>query len=258
MGRAEGKVVLITGAASGLGKADAQRLAEEGAKLTLTDINRAEGEKLANEIGGPVIFVEQDVSEEESWESVVALAVKEFGRLDALVNNAGIAPISNIEETSTEEWRKVMGVHLDGTFFGCRAAIPEITRSGGGSIINMSSIAALLGLSHYLSYSAAKGAIRSMTKSIAMHCLEAKNNIRCNSIHPGSISTPMVHNALEKLAGFKLMEQDDPERVRKEMRIGEPLDIANMVLFLVSDESKHMNGAELVIDQGATIGQPNR
>ena len=132
-----------------------------------------------------------------------------------------------------------------------------MTKSGGGSIINMSSIAALVGLSSYLSYSSAKGAIRSMTKSIAMHCIESRNNIRCNSIHPGSISTPMVHQALETLAGFKLMEQEDPEATRKKMRIGEPLDIANMVLFLVSDESKHLNGAELVIDQGAVLGTPS-
>ena len=258
MGRVEGKVVLITGGASGLGRADALRLAEEGASLVLTDINLTEGEKLSDEIGDSAIFLEQDVSDEKSWEIVIAKAVKEFGRLDALVNNAGIAPISNIEQTSTEEWRRVMGVHLDATFFGCRAAIPEMARSGGGSIINMSSIAALVGLSSYLSYSAAKGAIRSITKSIAMHCLEVGNNIRCNSVHPGSISTPMVHNALEKLAGIKLMEQEDPEAVRKKMRIGEPLDIANMVLFLVSDESKHMTGAELVVDQGATIGQASR
>ena len=258
MGRVEGKVVLITGGASGLGRADALRLAEEGASLVLTDINLTEGEKLSDEIGDSAIFLEQDVSDEKSWEIVIAKAVKEFGRLDALVNNAGIAPISNIEQTSTEEWRRVMGVHLDATCFGCRAAIPEMARSGGGSIVNMSSIAALVGLSSYLSYSAAKGAIRSITKSIAMHCLEVENNIRCNSVHPGSISTPMVHNALEKLAGIKLMEQEDPEAVRKKMRIGEPLDIANMVLFLVSDESKHMTGAELVVDQGATIGQASR
>lgn len=258
MGRVEGKVVLITGAASGLGKADAVRLSEEGAKLMLTDVNREEGEEVARSIGDSALFAEQDVSEEGSWNRVVGLAVERFGRLDALVNNAGIAPVSHIENTSTEQWRRVLGVHVDATFFGCRCAIPELSRAGGGSIINMSSIAALQGLSSYLSYSAAKGAIRSMTKSIAMHCLEVKNNIRCNSIHPGSISTPMVHQALETLAGFKLMEQEDPEATRKEMRIGEPLDVANMVLFLVSDESKHMTGAELVIDKGAILGPVGR
>ena len=257
MGRVEGKVVLITGAASGLGFADAQRLAEEGASLVLTDVNCDDGEALAREIGEGALFIEQDVSEEDSWDLVIDQTVNRFGRLDALVNNAGIAPISHIEKTTTQEWRRVMGVHVDATFFGCRSAIRIMTKSGGGSIINMSSIAALVGLSSYLSYSSAKGAIRSMTKSIAMHCIESRNNIRCNSIHPGSISTPMVHQALESLAGFKLTEQEDPEATRKKMRIGEPLDIANMVLFLVSDESKHLNGAELVIDQGAVLGTPS-
>ena len=149
-------------------------------------------------------------------------------------------------------------MHLDGTFFGCRAAIPEMARSGGGSIINLSSVAALTGLSNYLAYSAAKGGIRSMTKSIAIHCREQNNNIRCNSIHPGSISTPMVHSALEELSGLRLMDQEDPEATRIAMGIGEPLDIANMVLFLASDESKHITGAELVIDNGATVGQMSR
>jgi 3(or 17)beta-hydroxysteroid dehydrogenase len=130
--------------------------------------------------------------------------------------------------------------------------------SGGGTIINMSSTAALVGISPYLAYSAAKGGIRAMTKSIAMYCREQKNRIRCNSIHPGSISTPMVHNALETLSGIRLMDQTDPEATRKAMGIGEPVDVANMVLFLASDESKHINGAELVIDNGDTIGQSAR
>jgi 3(or 17)beta-hydroxysteroid dehydrogenase len=178
--------------------------------------------------------------------------------LDVLVNNAGIAHIANIESASTDQWHDILRVHLDGTFFGCRSAIPEMTKSGSGSIINMSSIAALVGLSSYLAYSTAKGGIRSMTKSIAIYCREQKNNIRCNSIHPGSISTPMVHAALETLSGINLMEQEDPEATRKAMGIGEPLDVANMVLFLASEESKHVNGAELVIDNGATVAQMPR
>lgn len=254
MTRMNGKVAIITGAASGLGKADAFRLAEEGARLMLTDINEEAGREVAKACGAR--FVRQDVSDEDSWPELIRQTMKEFGRLDVLVNNAGIAPIGNIESTTTEQWHLILRVHLDGTFFGCRAAIPAIAESGGGSIINMSSIAALTGLSPYLAYSAAKGGIRSMTKSIASHCLEVKNNIRCNSIHPGSISTPMVHNALESLRGYRLMDQPDPEAARKAMNIGEPLDVANMVLFLASDESKHINGAELVIDNGATVARP--
>lgn len=255
-GRAEGKVVIVTGAASGLGKADAERLAAEGARLVLTDLNVEQGQSVANDLDAP--FIAQDVSDEASWEQVVATALSTYGRLDGLVNNAGIAPVANIEAESTEQWHRVLRVHLDGTFFGCRAAIPAMARSGGGSIINMSSTAALVGLSPYIAYSAAKGGIRAMSKSIAMHCREQKNGVRCNSVHPGSISTPMVHQALETLSGYRLMDAEDPEAARKAMGLGEPLDVANMVLFLISDEGKHINGAELVIDNADTIGMSAR
>jgi 3(or 17)beta-hydroxysteroid dehydrogenase len=258
MGRVEDKVVVITGAASGLGKADAHRLSEEGARLVLTDINAEDCMRVVDECEGEAIFFEQDVKDESSWPRLIAATIAAYGRLDVLVNNAGIAHIANIESTLTDQWHDILRVHLDGTFFGCRSAIPEMTKSGSGSIINMSSIAALVGLSSYLAYSTAKGGIRSMTKSIAIYCREQKNNIRCNSIHPGSISTPMVHAALETLSGINLMEQEDPEATRKAMGIGEPLDVANMVLFLASEESKHVNGAELVIDNGATVAQMPR
>ena len=258
MGRVENKVVVITGADSGLGKEDALRLSEEGAKLVLTDINEAEGRRTGEECEGEAIFFAQDVKDESSWPRLIETTIAAFGRLDVLVNNAGNSHIANIESASTDQWHDILRVHLDGTFFGCRSAIPEMTKSGGGSIINMSSVAALVGLSPYLAYSTAKGGIRSMTKSIAIYCREKKNLIRCNSIHPGSISTPMVHAALETLSGIHLMEEEDPEATRKALGIGEPLDVANMVLFLASDESKHINGAELVIDNGATVGLMSR
>jgi 3(or 17)beta-hydroxysteroid dehydrogenase len=255
-GRTAGKVVIITGAASGLGAADARALAREGAQLMLTDINADAGEAVAAECGAG--FFRQDVGDEASWSELMRITMDRFGRLDGLVNNAGIAHVANIETETTEQWHRLLRVHLDGTFFGCRAAMPELAKSGGGSIINMSSTAALIGLSPYLAYSAAKGGIRAMTKSIAMYAREQKNAVRCNSVHPGSISTPMVHNALETLSGVKLMEQDDPEAARKAMGIGEPDDVANMVVFLISDESKHINGAEMVIDNADTIGQSAR
>ena len=258
MGRVSNKVIIITGAASGLGKADAIRLSEEGAKLVLTDINVQEGEQVVKECKNEALFFEQDVSQEKSWSDLIKTTLSEFGKLDVLVNNAGIAQIGNIESTTTDQWRDILRVNLDSVFFGCRAAIPEMSKSGGGSIINMSSTTALIGLSPYLAYSAAKGGIRSMTKSIAIHCQEQKNNIRCNSIHPGSIFTPMVDDALKNLAGIKLMDQEDPEATRKAMGIGEPLDVANLVLFLASEESKHINGAELVIDNGATAGDASK
>lgn len=255
-GRVDGKVAIVTGAASGLGKADALRLAEEGARLVLTDIDVDAGAAVAASCGAT--FVEQDVGDEASWPALIDSTMQAHGRLDVLVNNAGIARIDTIESTSTETWREVMNVHVDATFFGCRAVIPAMASGGGGSIINMSSTAALVGLAPYLAYSAAKGAIRAMTKSIASHCRGERNGVRCNSVHPGSISTPMVHDALATLAGFDLMDQPDPEATRIALGIGEPVDVANMILFLSSDESKHVNGAELVIDNADTVDQVRR
>ncbi|MDG2308796.1 MAG: SDR family oxidoreductase [Candidatus Binatia bacterium] len=255
-GRVVGKVALITGAASGLGEADAHRLAEEGARVVLTDINVAAGEAVAQACGG--VFLAQDVGDEATWPKVIEQTLAAHGRLDVLVNNAGIAPIGDIETTTVEVWRKTLRVHLDGTFFGCHYAMPALIESGGGSIINMSSITALIGHAPYLAYSAAKGGIRSMTKSIAAYGKAKNRRVRCNSIHPGSISTPMVHQAMESLMGVKLTEAEDPEALRTKLGIGEPNDVANMVLFLASDESKHMSGAELVIDNGSAITQGGR
>lgn len=251
MGRVQDKSIIVTGAASGLGAADARRLAAEGARLVLTDIDAEGLEAIASETGAACML--QDVSDESTWPTVIHKAVDANGRLDVLVNNAGNAIIGTIETTTTEMWRKTMAVHLDGTFFGCHYAIQAMKETGGGSIINMSSVAALQGIPPYLAYSAAKGGIRSMTKSIAAHCRGEKLGIRCNSIHPGSISTPMVHRSLEALSGIKLMESDDPEAMRQAMGIGEPDDVANIVLFLASDESKHVNGAELVVDNADTV-----
>jgi 3(or 17)beta-hydroxysteroid dehydrogenase len=251
MQRVANKVVIVTGAASGLGAADARLLAAHGAKVVMTDVNEAAGRALAAEIGAQ--FVRHDVADESGWRDLIAGVLRSHGRLDGLVNNAGIAVIGNIETTSTETWRKTLAVHLDGTFFGCKYGVEAMKAGGGGSIVNMSSTAALIGIPQYLAYSAAKGGIRSMTKSVAIHCRAQRNGIRCNSIHPGSISTPMVHAALESLGGLKLMEQPDPEAVRLKLGIGEPNDVAYLVLYLISDESKHVTGAELVVDNGDTV-----
>jgi len=251
MDRVKDKVIVITGAASGLGLADSRVLAHEGAQVVMTDIDPEAGQAHANDIGAH--FIAQDVSEEASWQKVMSEVESRFGRLDGLVNNAGIAPIANIEDTTTDVWRRVMGIHLDATFWGCQSAIALMKRNGGGSIVNMSSTAALIGLSPYLAYSAAKGGIRAMTKSIAIHCRSESLGIRCNSVHPGSISTPMVHKALKTLMGTDLMAEEDPEKTRVALGIGEPEDVANMVLYLLSDESKHVTGAEMVIDNGDTV-----
>ena len=251
MNRVKDKVIVVTGAASGLGLADTRILTREGARVVMTDIDPEAGQAHADDIGAT--FITHDVSDESSWEHVMSEVDKTFGRLDGLVNNAGIAPIATIEDTTTEVWRRVMGIHLDATFWGCQSAIALMKKSGGGSIVNMSSTAALVGLAPYLAYSAAKGGIRSMTKSIAIHCRTEGLGIRCNSVHPGSISTPMVHKALKTLVGTDLMAEEDPEKTRKAMGIGEPEDVANMVLYLLSDESKHVTGAEMVVDNGDTV-----
>jgi 3(or 17)beta-hydroxysteroid dehydrogenase len=251
MGRVDGKVVIVTGAASGLGLADARALVAEGAKVLMTDVDEAAGRQAAVALGAE--FLRQDVSREADWEAVLRHVTERHGRLDGLVNNAGIAIIADLEHTTTEQWRRTLAVHLDGTFFGCRAAFPLMKASGGGSIVNMSSTAALVGIPPYLAYSAAKGGIRAMTKSIAVLARQQRLGIRCNSVHPGSISTPMVHTAVRELLDVDLPGAEDPEAARRALGIGEPDDVAHMIVYLVSDESKHVNGAELVIDDGATV-----
>ena len=243
------KVVLITGAASGLGLADAQVLSEQGARVVMTDIDAVRGADLAAQLGAT--FLRQDVADEGRWTEVMDIVKAEHGRLDGIVNNAGIAPIADIEATTTDMWRQTLAVHLDGTYFGCRAAIQLMKESGGGSIVNMSSTAALVGIPDYLAYSAAKGGIRAMAKAIAVHCRRAKLGIRCNSVHPGSINTPMVQNAVKQLMDIDL--DDNAEKKRKAMGIGEPRDVAHMVVYLLSDESKHVNGAEMVVDNADTV-----
>ncbi len=249
-GELQDKVVVVTGAASGLGAADARMLASEGATVILTDIDESVGEQLAAEIGGH--FFPHDVANESRWQELKSYIQANFGRLDGLVNNAGIAIIADIETTTTEQWRKTQQVHLDGTFFGCQMAIELMKASGGGSIVNMSSTAALVGIAPYLAYSAAKGGIRSMTKAIAVHCKQQKLGIRCNSVHPGSINTPMAQTAVKTLMGVEL-DPDNDNPARTAMGIGEPDDVANMVVYLISDRAKHINGAELVIDNADTV-----
>ena len=249
MSGVQNKVVLVTGAASGLGLADAQLLTEGGAKVVMTDVDHERGAGLATQLGAT--FFQQDVADESRWLEVMTVIERQYGRLDGLVNNAGIAPIADIENSTTETWRKTLAVHLDGTYFGCQAGIKLMKASVGGSIVSMSSTAALIGIPDYLAYSAAKGGIRSMTKAIAVHCRREKLGIRCNSVHPGSINTSMVQSAVKQLMNIDLDES--AEKKRKAMGIGEPRDVAHMVVYLLSDDSKHVNGTELVIDNADTV-----
>ena len=250
MGRVAGKVAIITGAASGMGKADALLLAREGASVVVADLNEVDGQALAERIGDNAIFLRLDVTDEDNWKSVIAATVDKLGRLDILVNNAGIIALGSIVDTELETWRMINAVNSDGVFLGCKHAIPVMAESGGGSIINMSSVAAIHGQSFVAAYTASKGAVRSLTKSIAMFCKEQKNGIRCNSVHPDGVKTPMV---VKVATGKETATAEDIEEIGKLGNMCEPEDVANMVLFLASDESNAVNGAALVVDNTTTI-----
>ena len=249
MGRVEGKVALVTGGASGLGAADSAALAREGAKVVVTDVNLASAQAVAQSIGGDAIALALDVSSEEQWIGVMAEIEKQFGGLHVLVNNAGVVLNADVEDTSLEKFRWVNSIMTDGVFLGMKHAIPLMNKSGGGSIINMSSVGALLGYPIYFAYSAAKGAVRSMTKSVAVMAQVKGYKIRCNSVHPGAIETPMVQQA----EGRPGQVQEIPAGVLPHGTPGHPDDVAALVVFLASDESRFITGAELVIDNGVTI-----
>ena len=253
MGRVAGKVAIITGGASGMGKADAILLAREGASVVIADVNEAGGQAVAESIGENAQFLRLDVSDEDNWKAVIATTVEKFGRLDILVNNAGMIMLGNVVDTDLADWRKIHSVNSDGVFLGCKHAIPVMAESGGGSIINMSSVAAIHGQSFVAAYTASKGAVRSLTKSVAMFCKEQKNGIRCNSIHPDGVKTPMV---VKVAMGKDVATQEDLDEVGTYGNMCEPEDIDNLVLYLASDESGFVNGSEMLIDNCATITPP--
>ena len=251
MGRLDGKIALVTGGATGLGRADAEALAREGARVLITDINEASGLELAAQLNatraGSAHFLPQDVRDEARWTQVVDECITRFGGLHVLVNNAGVVVVATPESCTLEQFRFQNQVMSEGVFLGCRACIPAIHASGGGSIINMSSMASHLGYPVYFAYSAAKGAVRAMTKSIAVHCQTNKYNIRCNSIHPGAIETQMVRDATRELGLEMSMWEQSPTG------IGRPADVANLVVFLASDESRYINGAEILVDNALYV-----
>ena len=254
--RLEGKVALITGAAAGVdgdlmgfGGASARLFAQEGAKVVLTDIKEEMGQKTAaqiNELGGDVIFLPLDVTNEQGWIDVIAAAVSKYGKLDVLVNNAGTGARTTVEETTVETWDGQMDVHAKGTFLGTKYAIPEMRKVGGGSIINVSSIYGLIGSPTSTAYHAAKGAIRLFSKSAAVQY--AKENIRVNSVHPGYAHTPLTDPGYSHEIG---RAEGCLERIPIG-RLGNAYDIAYGILYLASDESSFVTGAELVIDGGTT------
>ena len=253
MPRVEHKVALVTGAAKGIGKACAELLAAEGAAVALTDVDPG-GANVADALvkaGHRAMFIEHDVSREDQWERVVAAVVKDFGKLDIVVNNAGVGWFGDVEHTSFDDWHSLLRVNLDGVFLGTKYAIPPMRSAGGGSIINISSIEGLIGDPSIAAYNASKGAVTLLTKSAALYCARERMNIRVNSVHPGYIWTPMVENAFASLP--------DPAAMRKTVEglhpvghLGQPMDIAYGVLYLASDESVFATGSELVIDGGYT------
>ena len=246
--RLEGKVALISGGARGQGAVEARMFANEGAKVVVADILDDLGRQVEAEIaeaGGEATYVHLDVTSEAEWEEAVRVAVEGYGKLDILVNNAGILIRAGVEDTTEEDWDRVMDINAKGVFLGTKAAIPAMRDAGGGSIINISSVAGLQGSPQSAAYSSTKGAVRLLTKSTAIQY--AKENIRCNSVHPGIIYTDMTSDSLDTEEGQRNWMHRVPLR-----RLGQSEDVANGVLFLASDESSYMTGSELVIDGGIT------
>lgn len=247
MGKMDGKVALVTGGASGLGAEDARVLAREGAKVVITDVQDELGAHVAAEIPG-CIYLHHDVRDEARWADVVKETIGTFGRLDTLVNNAGLVKFGTVEDLSYADFKLQTEVMLDGTFLGCRAAIPYMTKGGGGAIINMASVAGLKGISAIPAYTAAKAGIIGMTRSIAIHCQEQKYAIRVNSIAPGGIVTPMTAQALAQLPA----DSAGLDQINN-LGMGQPADVAHMVLYLASDDGRHITGTNIVIDNGETV-----
>ena len=243
MGRLDGKVAIISGGAKGQGAEEARLFAQEGAKVIIGDILDREGMQIESEIaeqGGEAKFVHLDVSSEEDWSRTVDLSMSEYGRLDILVNNAGILLMKGLEETSGQEWDNIQNINSKGVFLGSKTVIPAMRESGGGSIVNISSIAGLIG-SKFTAYGASKGLVRTLTKSVAVN--HGHEGIRCNSVHPGIIETDMVSEMIGSQEGREYQLNRTPLKV-----IATSRDVALGVLYLASDESRYVTGSELVID----------
>jgi NAD(P)-dependent dehydrogenase (short-subunit alcohol dehydrogenase family) len=259
-GRVEGKVALVTGAARGIGRATAELLAREGAFVVVTDLKDDEGVALAEGLGARAAYRRLDVREEDGWEGAVAFAEERFGRLDVLVNNAGVTGFEedlgpqDPEHATLEGWRAVHATNLDGVFLGCKHAIRAMRRFGhGGSIVNVSSRSGLVGIPGAAAYASSKAAVRNHTKSVALYCAEQGLGIRCNSVHPAAILTPMWEPMLgegaEREERVRAFVKDTPLR-----RFGTPEEAAYAVLYLASEESAYTTGTELNLDGGILAG----
>ncbi len=252
MGRVDGKIALVTGGGSGLGRAISEMLAREGARVAVTDIDEAAARETAGSINAETpdaaIALAHDVTEAADWSAALERTVAEFGGLHILVNNAGIAEGGSIEDTDFDTWRRVHAIDLDGVFLGCKLALPRIHASGGGSIVNISSIAAIVAGHNMAAYNSAKAAVRHLTKSVALHCAKQRYGIRCNSVHPAFVRTPILDPLVARFGA-----EEAYAKLGRQIplgRIGEPEEVAYGVLYLASDESSFMTGAELVLDGG--------
>lgn len=249
-----GKVALVTGGASGLGKAIATRLAAEGAKVFITDTQGELGRSVAS--AGGFSFLEQDVSDEKQWPEVVRNVEQPGGQLNILVNNAGIllSTDANPENTELADWRRIFAVNVEGVFLGCRAAIPAMRRAGGGAIVNIASITAQMPTPDILAYGASKAAVRQLTKSVADYCARQKLNIRCNSVHPGFVRTPTLDRGYVQIAKMRGVTFDDVVAAAKaRIPLGDYTraeDIAAAVAYLASEDARHVTGAKLIVDGG--------
>lgn len=258
MGRLDGKVALVTGAASGIGRAASTRLAEEGARVLVADINEPGGRQTEEKIGVAALFQRLDVSREEDWQAAVATVIEQFGRLDIVVNCAGIGVSCHAEDIELEEWNRLIAVNLTGTMLGCKHGIKGIKLSdGGGAIINLSSVGGLLGTSDLSAYCASKGGVTLLTKAVALDCAELGYGIRCNAIHPTYVDTEMLDPVAEMIGDREAMVAGMLENVPLG-RLATPQDIANSVLFLASEESAMITGTAFLVDGGTTAGMPAR
>ena len=254
MGRLAGKVALISGAARGMGKAEARLFTAEGAKVAVCDVRDDQGKAVAEEIGASAIYQHLDVTREDEWAEAVAATIGAFGKLDVLVNNAGIAEAAPLAEMTLESYRRVTEVNQTGVFLGMRAVVEPMTQAGGGSILNISSIDGLIGMNNIISYVASKWAVRGMTKTAAMEL--APRGIRVNSIHPGFIHTSLAVEDENGLPEVHALLDEYTARVTPMGRTGEPEEIAKLALFLASDESSYSTGSEFVADGGMIAGHP--
>jgi 3(or 17)beta-hydroxysteroid dehydrogenase len=251
LSRLADKVVLISGGASGIGAATARLVVREGGKAVLADRDEAKGRALAAELGDAASFVPLDVTDEAAWNKAVAATVERFGGLHGLLNAAGVGVRNSIEDCSLAEYRRVNDINGLGTFLGCKAAIPAMKQAGGGSIVNISSVLGLRGASYAMAYCASKGAVRLLTKHVALHCAQMKYNIRCNSVHPGYIDTPIFNplwQAMGHEQGRAMLGAHHPIG-----DMADPEDLGELILWLASDRSSFVTGSPMIADGGMSV-----